>query len=138
VVVRQRPVAESGDIVAAVIDEKVTIKRFKRIKSQIWLMPENLAHIPVPGNEAIILGKVVAVLRRSLLPTPERQKTRSVRPGDSIPPLPNSPRSADPFTRAGRQSHLLARLPSAWVETSSAGAVAESPELGPCPGSLQR
>jgi repressor LexA len=68
-VVRQRPVAESGEIVAAVIDQEVTIKRFKRINSQIWLMPENLAYIPVPGNEATILGNVVAVLRRSLLPT---------------------------------------------------------------------
>jgi repressor LexA len=66
-IVRQRPVAESGEIVAAVIDQEVTIKRFKRINKQIWLMPENLAHIPVPGNEATILGKVVAVLRWSLL-----------------------------------------------------------------------
>jgi repressor LexA len=65
-VVRQRPVAESDEIVAAVIDQEVTIKRFKRINNQIWLMPENLAHIPVPGNEATILGNVVAVLRQSL------------------------------------------------------------------------
>ena len=66
-VVRQRPVAESGEIVAAVIDQEITIKRFKRINNQIWLMPENLAYIPIPGNEATILGKVVAVLRRFLL-----------------------------------------------------------------------
>ena len=31
-----------------------------------------------------------------------------------------------------------ASRPEAWVETRPAGAVAESPELGPCPGSLQR
>jgi repressor LexA len=66
-VVRQRPFAESGEIVAAVIDQEVTIKRLKRVNKQIWLMPENLGHIPVPGNEAVILGRVVALLRRYLL-----------------------------------------------------------------------
>ncbi len=66
-VVRQRPFAASGEIVAAVIDQEVTIKRFKRVNKQVWLMPENLAHIPVPGNEAVILGQVVALLRRFLL-----------------------------------------------------------------------
>jgi repressor LexA len=66
-VVRQRSFAASGEIVAAVIDQEVTIKRFKRVSKQVWLMPESLAHIPVPGNEAIILGQVVALLRRFLL-----------------------------------------------------------------------
>jgi SOS regulatory protein LexA len=66
-VIRQRSFAESGEIVAAIIDQEVTIKRFKRVNKQIWLMPENLANIPVPGNEAVILGQVVALLRRFLL-----------------------------------------------------------------------
>jgi hypothetical protein len=30
----------------------------------IWLMPHNPAYTPIPGNDAEILGKVVAVLRR--------------------------------------------------------------------------
>jgi hypothetical protein len=65
-VVRQQPVANSGEIVAAVIGQEVTIKRFKRISKQIWLIPENPAHIPIPGSEATILGKVIAILRLTL------------------------------------------------------------------------
>ena len=64
VVVRQQPVAEIGDIVAAMIDGEATVKTFKRSADHIWLMPHNPAYTPIPGDEAEILGKVVAVLRR--------------------------------------------------------------------------
>jgi repressor LexA len=29
-----------------------------------WLMPHNPAYAPIPGDDATILGRVVAVLRR--------------------------------------------------------------------------
>jgi repressor LexA len=64
VVVRQQPVAENGDIVAAMIDGEATVKTFKRPAEHVWLMPHNPAYTPIPGDEAEILGKVVAVLRR--------------------------------------------------------------------------
>jgi repressor LexA len=64
VVVRQQPVAENGDIVAAMIDDEATVKTFKRSAEHVWLMPHNPAYTPIPGDEAEILGKVVAVLRR--------------------------------------------------------------------------
>jgi repressor LexA len=64
VVVRQQPVAENGDIVAAMLDGEATVKTFKRSADHIWLMPHNPAYTPIPGDEAEILGKVVAVLRR--------------------------------------------------------------------------
>ncbi len=64
VVVRQQPVAENGDIVAAMLDSEATVKTFKRSADHIWLMPHNPAYAPIPGDEAEILGKVVAVLRR--------------------------------------------------------------------------
>jgi repressor LexA len=64
VVVRQQPVAENGDIVAAMIDGEATVKTFKRAPDHVWLMPHNPAYTPIPGDEAEILGKVVAVLRR--------------------------------------------------------------------------
>jgi len=64
VVVRQQPVAENGDIVAAMIDGEATVKTFKRSPDHVWLMPHNPAYTPIPGDEAEILGKVVAVLRR--------------------------------------------------------------------------
>jgi repressor LexA len=64
VVVRQQPVAEQGEIVAAMIDGEATVKTFKRTDGQVWLMPANPAYEPIDGNEATILGRVVAVLRR--------------------------------------------------------------------------
>jgi repressor LexA len=65
VVVRQQPDAANGEIVAAMIDDEATVKTFKRSDDgNIWLMPHNPAYTPIAGNNAKILGKVVAVLRR--------------------------------------------------------------------------
>ena len=64
VVVRQQPVAENGDIVAAMIDGEATVKTFRRRDGHVWLLPHNAAYQPIPGDEATILGRVVAVLRR--------------------------------------------------------------------------
>ncbi|WP_242886978.1 transcriptional repressor LexA [Actinomadura litoris] len=64
VVVRQQPVAEQGDVVAAMIDGEATVKTFKRKDGHIWLMPQNSSYEPIPGDEASVLGRVVAVLRK--------------------------------------------------------------------------
>jgi repressor LexA len=64
VVVRQQPTADNGEIVAAMIDGEATVKTFKRKDEHVWLMPHNDAYEPIPGDDATILGKVVAVLRR--------------------------------------------------------------------------
>ncbi len=64
VVVRQQPVAENGEIVAAMIDGEATVKTFKRRDGHNWLMPANPAYDPIPGDDATVLGRVVAVLRR--------------------------------------------------------------------------
>jgi repressor LexA len=63
VVVRQQPVAENGDIVAAMLDNEATVKTFKRRDGHVWLMPHNEAYQPILGDDATILGKVTAVLR---------------------------------------------------------------------------
>ena len=73
VVVRQQSHAQNGDIVAAMIDGETTVKTFQRVDDQVWLIPHNPAHKPIPWpvpsedadiEDATILGKVVAVLRR--------------------------------------------------------------------------
>ncbi|WP_460446502.1 transcriptional repressor LexA [Angustibacter aerolatus] len=64
VVVRQQQVAENGDIVAAMLDGEATVKTFKRRDGHVWLMPHNPAFQPIPGDEATVLGRVTAVLRR--------------------------------------------------------------------------
>ncbi len=64
VVVRQQPTAENGDIVAALLDGEATVKTFKRRSGHVWLLPQNAAYDPIPGDDATIMGKVVSVLRR--------------------------------------------------------------------------
>ncbi len=64
VVVRQQPNAENGDIVAAMLDGEATVKTFKRRDGHVWLMPHNDAFAPIPGDSALILGRVVTVLRK--------------------------------------------------------------------------
>ncbi len=64
VVVRQQPSAENGDIVAAMIDGEATVKSFKRRDGHVWLMPHNPAFAPILGDQATVLGRVQAVLRR--------------------------------------------------------------------------
>jgi len=64
VVVRQQPVAENGEIVAAMLDGEATVKTFQRKDGQIWLLPHNDDYSPIDGTHATILGKVTAVLRR--------------------------------------------------------------------------
>ena len=63
VVVRRQPVAENGEIVAAMIDGEATVKTFKRTSGHVWLLPQNSAYAPIPGDDAQILGRVVSVLR---------------------------------------------------------------------------
>ena len=64
VVVRQQPTADNGDIVAAMLDNEATVKTFKRNAGHVWLMPHNEAYSPIDGDQATILGKVTAVLRK--------------------------------------------------------------------------
>jgi repressor LexA len=64
VVVRQQPTADSGEIVAAMLDGEATVKTYRRRDGHVWLMPANPAFDPIAGDDASILGRVVAVLRR--------------------------------------------------------------------------
>jgi len=64
VVIRQQPVAENGEIVAAMLDGEATVKTFQRKDGKVWLLPHNKDYSPIDGTHATILGKVTAVLRR--------------------------------------------------------------------------
>ena len=64
VVVRQQPTADNGDFVAAMIDDEATVKEFRRADGHVRLLPHNEGYEPIDGDQATILGKVVAVLRR--------------------------------------------------------------------------
>ncbi len=63
VVIRQQASAENGELVAALLEDSATVKRFFRRNSHIELRPENPAYKPIVSTEAKVLGKVVLVLR---------------------------------------------------------------------------
>jgi repressor LexA len=63
VVVRQQQTAEQGDIVAALLEEGATVKVFKQSNGQTWLLPRNSSFDPIDGTHAVIMGKVVSVIR---------------------------------------------------------------------------
>lgn len=64
VVVQQERTADNGVIVAALIDGEATVKTLQRKDGRVWLLPANPAYQPIPGDDALILGRVTAVLRR--------------------------------------------------------------------------
>lgn len=64
VVIRSQPTAEPGEIVAALIGDEATVKTFSRTDGHVWLLPQNPAYQPIPGDDARILGRVVSVMRR--------------------------------------------------------------------------
>jgi repressor LexA len=67
VVVRRQDAADNGDMVAALLpnmEAEATVKHFSRKGGRVWLLPDNPAFEPIDGDQAQILGKVVAVLRR--------------------------------------------------------------------------
>ncbi len=63
VVVRQQKDADNGEIVAAMLDGEATVKVFRQRDGHTWLLPRNSAFEPILGDDAEVLGKVVAVLR---------------------------------------------------------------------------
>lgn len=65
VVVRRQAEAYNGDIVAAMIDDEATVKVFQRRRGHVLLEPRNPAYAAIDGDRAVILGKVVSVLRRT-------------------------------------------------------------------------
>jgi len=69
VVVRAQASAEDGDIVAVLLpgpaEDEATVKRLRRRKGRVMLVPENPALEPFEMDpEGQLLGKVVSVLRR--------------------------------------------------------------------------
>jgi len=65
-VVRQQPLAESGEIVVASLDGQVTVKRLSMRDGAIELLPENRQYEPIrlgPKSNFKILGRVIATRR---------------------------------------------------------------------------
>lgn len=66
-IVAQTPVARNGDIVVALIDDSVTVKRFYKEDGHIRLQPENDYMDPIIVDDCQILGKVHALYRTMVI-----------------------------------------------------------------------
>ena len=66
VIIRRGEQAENGQIIVALVDEYVTLKRLRRHGKSIALEPANSAHKVqiVPADKVKVQGKLVALLRK--------------------------------------------------------------------------
>ena len=68
IIVRKQNTCEEGDIIAALIEDEATVKRFGKKNGIPYLFPENDEYSPIPFNAegCRILGKVVGLHRYSI------------------------------------------------------------------------
>jgi repressor LexA len=63
-VIEERQTAENGEIVVAMIDDAVTLKRFFRENNRVKLMAENPAYAPIYTQDVRILGRLRGIIRK--------------------------------------------------------------------------
>lgn len=63
IIVRKQEHANNGEIIVALIDDEVTVKRFFKEKDCIRLQPENDTMDPLYYKDIRILGKVIGLFR---------------------------------------------------------------------------
>jgi repressor LexA len=62
-VVRHQSMADNGDIVVALVDEAVVLKRFYLEKNRVQLRSENPAYPPIFTQSVRVLGKLFFLIR---------------------------------------------------------------------------
>ena len=63
ILVEQQPTANDGDIIVALLDDSVTVKRFFKEDEFVKLQPENDTMSPIYVRDIEILGKVIGLFR---------------------------------------------------------------------------
>ena len=63
VIVQRTNVAQNGDVVVALIGDEATVQRIYWEDGHVRLQPENDAFEPIIVKEAIVLGKVISLVR---------------------------------------------------------------------------
>jgi len=63
-VIEQRQTADNGEIVVAMIDEAVTLKRFFRENNRFKLVAENSSYAPIYTQDVRILGRLRGIIRK--------------------------------------------------------------------------
>ena len=62
-IIKQQTTAEDGDIVVAIIDDSVTLKRFFREPTRVRLQAENPEFNPIYCQDVKVLGKLSHIIR---------------------------------------------------------------------------
>ncbi|MDR1637430.1 MAG: transcriptional repressor LexA [Treponema sp.] len=62
-VIEKQPVVKNGEIVVAVVDEAVTLKRFFKESKRVKLQAENPAYPPIFSQNVRLLGRLVHITR---------------------------------------------------------------------------
>lgn len=62
-IIAHQPVANNGEIVVAMVDEAVTLKRFYKEHNRVQLKSENPAYPPIYTRDARILGTLAHIVR---------------------------------------------------------------------------
>lgn len=65
-IIASQQTAQDGDIVVALVEDSVTVKRFFREQDHIRLQPENDSMDPILVPDCLILGKAISLYRRSI------------------------------------------------------------------------
>ena len=63
IVVQSQKTARNGEIVVAMLDNEVTVKRYYKEKNHIRLQPENMAYEPIISRDVSVVGKVIGLMR---------------------------------------------------------------------------
>jgi len=66
VVISKQNIANNGEIVACLIDDEATVKRFYRENGYFRLQPENSSMSPIYVDHVEVLGKVVGLIRNKI------------------------------------------------------------------------
>ncbi len=64
IIVKKQSTANNGDIVAALLDDSATVKRFYKESNRFRLQPENILLKPIYTDHVDILGVVIGLIRR--------------------------------------------------------------------------
>ncbi len=64
VIIRKQDTAENGELIAALVNDSATVKRFFKRDGKFILHPENSAYDDIIVDELIVLGKVIGLIRK--------------------------------------------------------------------------
>lgn len=61
-IISEANTAQNGDVVVALLEDEVTLKKFHKVDDYIALLPANVKYQPIIGREFSIQGKMVGLL----------------------------------------------------------------------------